>query len=57
MPKFVLCDECGEKILKDKATYVQGRPYCENCVSEAESTLDADVFDEDDEDYYDDDED
>jgi len=33
MPK---CDYCGDKIKKSEATYIEGRPYCEGCVSEAE---------------------
>lgn len=48
MPK---CDYCGKKIKKSKATYVEARPYCEGCVSEAE------IYSDNGEDDYDDDED
>ncbi|MFX1394853.1 MAG: hypothetical protein ACFFAH_14935 [Promethearchaeota archaeon] len=48
MPKYVKCEYCGEKVDKRYVTYVQGRPYCENCVNEAEIYADAEVLDEDD---------
>ena len=55
MPK---CNYCGEKIKKSEATYVEGRPYCEGCVSEAEIHSDNgedDYDDEEDDDENDDD--
>ena len=61
MTKTVKCDYCGRKVPKNKTTYVEGRRYCRECVSEAEIYADADVFDDDDEeedeDDYDEDED
>jgi formylmethanofuran dehydrogenase subunit E len=52
MPKYIKCDYCGEEAHKSEITYVEGRPYCEDCVSEAEIYADTDVMD-DDEDYDD----
>lgn len=54
------CDFCGRKLNKNKITYIEGRPYCEDCVSEAEihsDVQDGDDDDDDDEVYGDDDDD
>ncbi len=55
MPKYVECEYCGEKVDKRYITYVQGKPYCENCVNEAEIYADSEVLGEDDDDYEDED--
>lgn len=50
--KYVKCEYCGRELKEDEINYVEGRPYCENCVSEAEIYVDTgdDEDDEDDED-------
>lgn len=55
MPKYIKCDYCGEEAHKSEITYVEGRPYCEDCVSEAEIYADTDVMDDEDDEDYDDD--
>jgi len=55
MPKYIKCQYCGEEVPKSEITYVQGKPYCEDCISEAEIYLDADVMDDEDDEDYDDD--
>ncbi|MFX1390847.1 MAG: hypothetical protein ACFE9Z_12355 [Promethearchaeota archaeon] len=66
---YVYCENCENEILQEKAHYVGGRPYCDNCYENAEEyeTISAyrddeeeeeegdDEDDEDDEDDYDDD--
>jgi len=48
--KTLTCNYCGKEIEKKEATYVEGRPYCEDCVSEAETYIDDDDDDNDDDD-------
>ncbi|TFG29597.1 MAG: hypothetical protein EU532_02840 [Promethearchaeota archaeon] len=56
--KILKCMFCGKEIRKKDATYVEGRPYCEDCYTEAETMADVDDgWDEEDEDYDEDDED
>ena len=61
MAKFVKCDYCEELLSKKEAQYINGRPYCDNCVREfdfeGEDEDDEDDDDEDDEDDDDDDDD
>lgn len=53
---MVKCDYCGEKIKKSEATYVEGRLYCKECVSEAEIYSDHGEDDYEDEDEEEDEE-
>lgn len=55
MPKYIECHRCGKEFPKKQITYVQGKPYCEDCVDEAEIYADADVIDDEDDEDYDDD--
>ena len=57
MPKDIKCQYCGEEVPKSEITYVEGKPYCEDCVNEGEIYADADVMDDDDDDEDDDDDD
>ncbi|MFX1445898.1 MAG: hypothetical protein ACFFHV_20975 [Promethearchaeota archaeon] len=59
MGKRLKCAFCGEEVDKKYVTWVEGRPYCEDCVSEAEAMADVDDGwdDDDDDDDYDDDDD
>jgi hypothetical protein len=60
--KNLKCAFCGKEISKKEATYVEGRPYCDDCYTEAEAMADVDdgwddeddENDEDDEDFDDD---
>ena len=53
--KNLKCMFCGREISRKEATYVEGRPYCEDCYTEAETMADVDDgWDEEDEDYDDD---
>lgn len=53
---YVYCKNCKKEILQDKAIYVRGEPYCENCHHEADEYG---IYDEynDEEDNNDEDED
>jgi len=60
---FVYCDYCEKEIPQDKAIYVRGKPYCNNCYRKAdeygiydeyEEDEDEDEDDDDDDDYEDD---
>ena len=55
MPENIKCQFCGEEVPKSEITYVQGKPYCEDCVNEGEIYTDADVMDDEDDEDYDDD--
>lgn len=57
MPKNIECQFCGKEFPKSEITYVQGKPYCEDCVNEGEIYSDADVMDDDDDDEDDDEDD
>jgi len=58
MGKRIKCAYCGEKTDKKHITYVEGRPYCEDCHSEAEAMADVeDGWDEEEDDDDKDDED
>jgi len=51
---WVECSYCGTEIPKKKAIYVEGRPYCEDCSTEAETYVD---LEHDDQGFEDDDND
>jgi hypothetical protein len=54
--KYVKCAYCGDKVLEKEATYVEGRPYCYECYTEAEAMAAVnDGYDEDEDEEYDDD--
>jgi len=60
MVKRYKCAYCGEEVDKKYVTWVEGRPYCEKCHSEAEAMAAVedewdDDEDEDEDDYDDDD--
>lgn len=38
--EYVNCAYCGDEISEDEAIYVEGRPYCEECYTEAEAFID-----------------
>jgi formylmethanofuran dehydrogenase subunit E len=49
--KNLKCAFCGKEISKKEATYVEGRPYCDDCYTEAEAMADVDDgWDDEDED-------
>ena len=54
--EYVKCRMCGVEIDEEDAIYVEGRPYCDNCYTEAEAIyLEEREDDYDDDDYDDDD--
>jgi RNA polymerase-binding transcription factor DksA len=55
--KWVKCYYCGEEIPKKEATYLEGRPYCQKCYSEAETYVDLEDDADDDDDFFDDNDD
>jgi len=55
MPKYIECQFCGEEVHISEITYVEGLPYCEDCVTEGEIYADTDVMDDEDDEDYDED--
>lgn len=45
--RHVECAYCGDEILEKDAVYVEGRPYCKKCQSEAEKFIDIEGYDGD----------
>ena len=58
MGKRIKCAFCGQKVDKKYVTYVEGRPYCDDCYTEAEAMIDLeDGWDEEEEDEEDEEDD
>ncbi len=55
--EWIVCQYCSNEILDKDATYVEGRPYCNKCYSEAEILTDLEVTEDDDDDDDDDEDD